>query len=135
MTHPKTAVQGNILGSVAMLLAVVVTLAFGGMNYWLILVGLIIGAVIGAIFAVKIQMTAMPQLVALFNGFGGAASFLVAGASLIISTKAGITTSNLIATALSGFDWCRYLLRFINRLPVTAGTQIHQNVRFDNVNN
>ncbi|MAT14393.1 MAG: NAD synthetase [Planctomyces sp.] len=102
LTHPKTAVRGNIFGSFAMLIAVVVTLLVGGMNYWLIAVGLLIGGIIGAIFAVKIQMTAMPQLVALFNGFGGAASFLVAGASLLTSTKAELTVANLVATALSG---------------------------------
>ena len=47
-----------------------------------ILVGLAIGAAVGAVLAVKIEMTAMPQLVAVFNGFGGLASLLVAGAAL-----------------------------------------------------
>ena len=88
LTHPRTAVRGNMLGALAMLVAIVATLANRDllqhpMGYWLIGLGVIIGAVIGAVLAVKIQMTAMPQMVALFNGFGGGASVLVAGAELI----------------------------------------------------
>ena len=65
-----------------MLVAVVVTLSEAGFDYTLIAVGLVIGTIIGLVMAVRIQMTAMPQLVALFNGFGGGASVLVAGAYL-----------------------------------------------------
>ncbi len=83
MGHPKTAVRGNILGSLGMLLAIVVTLLDPSITgYAIIVVGVLIGAAIGAVFAVKIQMTAMPQMVALFNGFGGGASVLAAGAEL-----------------------------------------------------
>jgi len=68
-----------------MLLAIVVTLVNQNIvGYGLIVVGLVIGAGIGGVLAVKIEMTAMPQLVALFNGFGGAASVLVAGAELYV---------------------------------------------------
>ena len=81
LSHPRTAVRGNLVGAVGMLLAVVVTLLQQGiMSFELILLGMLAGAVIGAVLALKIQMTAMPQLVGLFNGFGGVASVLVAGA-------------------------------------------------------
>jgi len=84
LSHPRTAVRGNLLGALGMLLAVVVTLLWQGIvRYELIIAGLVIGAGIGAILAVKIAMTAMPQLVAMFNGFGGGASVLVAGAALL----------------------------------------------------
>jgi H+-translocating NAD(P) transhydrogenase subunit beta len=82
LTHPKTAVRGNKLGALGMLVAVVAVLVSEGVvSYGQLAAGLAIGAVLGAILAVRIQMTAMPQLVALFNGFGGIASALVAAAS------------------------------------------------------
>ena len=76
---PATARKGNLLASSGMLIAVVITLlAQEILNYTMILIGVIIGATIGGILAKKIRMTAMPQLVAIFNGFGGAASALIA---------------------------------------------------------
>jgi len=90
LTHPRTAVRGNLLGSCGMLLAIVITLTDQGIvGFEVILIGIVIGAAIGAVLAVKIEMTAMPELVALFNGFGGIASVLVAGAALIESTLNG----------------------------------------------
>ncbi|MXX11727.1 MAG: NAD(P)(+) transhydrogenase (Re/Si-specific) subunit beta, partial [Nitrospira sp. SB0667_bin_9] len=87
LTHPRTAVRGNLLGSCGMLLAIVITLADRNIvGFEVILIGIVIGAAIGAVLAVKIEMTAMPELVALFNGFGGIASVLVAGAALIEGT-------------------------------------------------
>ena len=73
--------------------------------YWwavgAIIVGVVIGAVIGGVFALKIAMTDMPQMVALFNGFGGGASVLVAGAELLENTPvAGGAT--VVATMASG---------------------------------
>lgn len=86
LTHPRTAVRGNMLGATGMLIAVLLTVTDRQIiSFEMILAGLVIGAAIGAVLAAKIQMTAMPQLVALFNGFGGAASVLVAGAALIES--------------------------------------------------
>ena len=58
-------------------------------GYEIIAAGLLVGSAIGAAFAVKVPMTAMPQMVALFNGFGGGASVLVAGASFLESIAAG----------------------------------------------
>ncbi|MFQ5932017.1 MAG: NAD(P)(+) transhydrogenase (Re/Si-specific) subunit beta [Nitrospiraceae bacterium] len=84
LTHPRTAVRGNLLGALGMFLAVLVTLVDRRIIDWtVILAGLVVGSALGAILATKIQMTAMPQLVALFNGLGGAASALVAGAALM----------------------------------------------------
>ena len=81
--HPRTAPLGNQYGAMGMLVAVITTivdmqLSAGGMNWELILAGLLVGSIIGIIMAVKVEMTGMPELVALFNGFGGAASALVA---------------------------------------------------------
>jgi NAD(P) transhydrogenase subunit beta len=82
--HPRTAPRGNQYGALGMLVAVLTTIidmqlsTTGGMHWELIVAGLVVGSVIGAIMAVKVEMTGMPELVALFNGFGGAASALVA---------------------------------------------------------
>jgi H+-translocating NAD(P) transhydrogenase subunit beta len=74
-----TARRGNFLAALGMLLVIVVTLLDKGIvNYQMILVGIIIGALIGGVTSKLVQMTAMPQMVGLFNGFGGIASALVA---------------------------------------------------------
>ena len=105
LTHPRTAVRGNAIGAFAMLLAIVVTLIDRRIvSYEIIIAGVVVGSAVGAILAVRIQMTAMPQLVALFNGFGGGASVLVAGAALIEATAGGShpATQLTVATAASG---------------------------------
>jgi len=81
---PKTAPKGNLTASIGMLVAVVATLVKQDVvDYWVILAGIVVGSGIGAALALRIQMTAMPQMVALLNGFGGAASGLVAVAELL----------------------------------------------------
>jgi NAD(P) transhydrogenase subunit beta len=69
-----------------------------------ILAGLAVGSILGTVLAVRIQMTAMPQMVALLNGFGGAASTLVAGAALVEALAQGRAPSNqfTVATGASG---------------------------------
>lgn len=83
LTHPRTAVRGNLMGASGMLLAVLATLLSRSiLGFAWIFVGIVIGAAIGALLTTRVQMTAMPQMVALLNGFGGIASVLVAGAAL-----------------------------------------------------
>lgn len=87
LTRPRTAVRGNLLAAIGMLVAVVVTLLNQSIiSYGWILAGGIIGAAIGVLLATRIQMTAMPQMVALLNGFGGGASLAVALASFMSVT-------------------------------------------------
>ncbi len=104
LTHPRTAVRGNLTGSAAMLLAVVATLWGQNILGWSwIVTGLIIGSLIGAFLAMKVPMTGMPQMVGLFNGFGGAASFLVAGGELVMriarETPSGETAEGVVEAA------------------------------------
>jgi NAD(P) transhydrogenase subunit beta len=83
LTHPRTAVRGNLIGALGMLIAIVATLVDQSIvSYTWLVIGLIIGTAIGATFAIRVEMTGMPEMVALFNGFGGGASVLVAGAEL-----------------------------------------------------
>ena len=82
--HPKTAPLGNMYGMAGMAVAVITTLLSihfnneHGIHWGIIVGGIAIGSIIGYIMAVKVEMTGMPEMVALFNGFGGAASALVA---------------------------------------------------------
>ena len=98
MAHPRTAVRGNVLGATGMFLAVIVTLMTVD-QFGFIAVTALIGAVIGLVLAQRIPMTEMPQLVALFNGFGGVASTLVASAEFL--RMEAETSDVLIATAAS----------------------------------
>ena len=101
---PRTARRGNLIAAVGMLVAVLVTVASiiddTGVMWWTIGAGLIIGGAIGAVFAVRVQMTGMPQLVAAFNGFGGGASALVA-ATEILATDGDFATETGVTVALS----------------------------------
>ncbi len=105
LSHPRTAVRGNLIGALGMLIAIVATLTNRQiLRYEVIIAGMIVGTVIGVVLALRVRMTAMPQMVALLNGFGGGASLLVAGAEL---TKWKIYSEDLIlqqtiATAFSG---------------------------------
>ncbi|HJL14967.1 MAG TPA: NAD(P)(+) transhydrogenase (Re/Si-specific) subunit beta [Sandaracinaceae bacterium LLY-WYZ-13_1] len=78
LSRVKTARGGNALAAGAMLLAVLGTLVeLGFVDYRWILGGVVVGGLIGAVAALRVEMTSMPEMVALFNGFGGAASALV----------------------------------------------------------
>ena len=83
LSNPATARRGNQIGAAGMLLAVAVTFAKSGLtSYWEIVVGMLIGGGFGAFAARRVRMTAMPQMVALFNGVGGGAASLIALAEL-----------------------------------------------------
>lgn len=100
LSSPATARRGNQLASTGMLLAVVVTLADRQIvSYVVIIAGLVVGSAVGAFLARTVEMTAMPQLVAAFNGFGGGASALVALSELLREPGAPLRT--LITIAIS----------------------------------
>jgi NAD(P) transhydrogenase subunit beta len=101
LTHPRSAPKGNRLGAIGMLIAVITVLvAETGLNWGAVLAGLVVGGGIGAFMAQRVQMTAMPQLVALFNGFGGAASLLVAATALTMAAAAGAAPRQMQIAAL-----------------------------------
>jgi H+-translocating NAD(P) transhydrogenase subunit beta len=80
-TRPTTARRGNLTAAAGMAVAVVATLLLDGIGNWgLIVVGIAIGATVGAVASRRVQMTAMPQMVALYNGVGGGAVALIAWA-------------------------------------------------------
>jgi len=83
LSNPAHARRGNQIGAAGMVLAVVVTwIKVGATNWWAIVIAMLIGGGFGAVAARKVRMTAMPQMVALFNGVGGGAAALIALAEL-----------------------------------------------------
>jgi NAD(P) transhydrogenase subunit beta len=79
LTGPRTAVRGNRIAAVGMAIAVIATLAYPSFGTWgLVILGIVIGTAVGVPAARQVKMTAMPQMVALFNGVGGGAVALIA---------------------------------------------------------
>jgi H+-translocating NAD(P) transhydrogenase subunit beta len=88
---PATARQGNLISLVGMILAILVTLADRAIiSYWVILAGVVVGTTLGLGQAYAVKMTAMPQMVALLNGWGGAASMIVSAAEFLRAYEAGV---------------------------------------------
>ena len=107
LSHPRTAVRGNFLAALGMLIAIVVTLLDKRIiSFEVIVAGIVVGALIGVIMAYKAPMTAIPQVVAIFNGLGGGASALAVGAALEEALKGGfieaIDVQFTIAAVASG---------------------------------
>ena len=138
LSHPKTARNGNIIASLGMLIAVIATVYLGtSLDFYKILIAMTIGSIIGAFFAIRVEMTQMPQLVAIFNGFGGAASALVASAEFFKTLNSAeeptlfliltITLSVLIGTLTFTGSFIAFgkLQGLITTKPVTfTGQQI-----------
>ncbi len=102
LRSPDSARAGNRLSALGMLIAVVVTLLDRDIvRFEWIIAGIIVGALIGIIAARRVQLTAMPQMVAIFNGFGGAASALVAGSELLHLNKADADITYVVSVTAS----------------------------------
>jgi NAD(P) transhydrogenase subunit beta len=101
LSSPRTAPRGNVIASLGMLVAVVATLLMRQVvDFRVIIAGVVVGSGIGALLALRIQMTAMPQMVALLNGFGGAASMLVASAELFSYARRGVEPTGVVPVAI-----------------------------------
>ncbi|HEY4412148.1 MAG TPA: NAD(P)(+) transhydrogenase (Re/Si-specific) subunit beta [Gaiellaceae bacterium] len=105
LSNPATARRGNQIGAAGMVLAIVVTwIKIGGTSWWALAIGMLIGGGFGAFAARRVKMTAMPQMVALFNGVGGGAAALIALAEVhrLLPEPGKPTVDILVAIALSG---------------------------------
>ena len=101
LSSPKTAVTGNIQAAIGMFVAIVATLLDANVvTYGVIIGGIVVGSALGAVLALRIEMTSMPQMVALLNGFGGAASALVASAELLSQPETGAVHDGIIPFAI-----------------------------------
>jgi NAD(P) transhydrogenase subunit beta len=128
---PATARQGNVVAAVGMLLAIAATLLDRHvLNYEMILLGLAIGSVLGAIAAYKVQMTDMPQMVGLLNGLGGAASALVAVAEfwrLLQHAEAVPLDANismLLDVLIGGVTFTGSMIAFAKLQGIMSGSPI-----------
>ncbi len=105
LTSPRTARRGNQLAATGMLVATIVVVVDlvaedAAMAWGIVVAGAIAGGLIGAVLAIRVQMTSMPELVAAFNGFGGGASALVAAAA-VLAVDGNMANETAVVTALS----------------------------------
>ncbi len=128
---PATARNGNAIASVGMLIAIVATLLHQNvLNYEMILVAIAIGSAIGAVMAYRVEMTAMPQMVGLLNGFGGAASALVAVGEFwryitsIDAVPVSETVTIVLSVLIGGITFTGSLLAFVKLEGIIGGAPI-----------
>ncbi|MEJ2015517.1 MAG: NAD(P)(+) transhydrogenase (Re/Si-specific) subunit beta, partial [Limibacillus sp.] len=102
LSHPETARQGNYFGIAGMVIAIVTTILLPEVqSYFVILGGLVVGGAVGSMIALRIQMTALPQLVAAFHSLVGLAAVFVAAAAFYSPEAYGIgTTGDIHAASL-----------------------------------
>jgi NAD(P) transhydrogenase subunit beta len=119
---PATARQGNSMSSVGMLVAIVAALLDQGIvDYQWIAIGFIVGGAIGAGAARMVQMTSMPEMVALFNGFGGMASLLVGWAALSPSSETFTLVTIILSILIGGVTFTGSLIAY-GKLSETIGS-------------
>ena len=128
LSSPATARSGNQLAALGMVLALAATLLDRQiLSFWIIGLGTLVGAAIGTYFARTVQMTAMPQMVALFNGMGGATAALVSLAEYIRLVRvghpagAGESTSIVLGTIIGAVSFTGSLIAFGKLQEVLSG--------------
>ncbi|HUH07930.1 MAG TPA: NAD(P)(+) transhydrogenase (Re/Si-specific) subunit beta [Egibacteraceae bacterium] len=129
LSSPRTARSGNIVAGLGMLAAVVITLLHQDiLNWGAIAVAAAVGAAVGVVWARQVAMTAMPQMVAALNGFGGAASALVAGAELAArdpgATRLDIQVTILLALAIGAVTFSGSVIAFGKLQGLVSGSAI-----------
>jgi NAD(P) transhydrogenase subunit beta len=126
LSGPRTAVSGNRLAALGMLAALVITLVAQDIINWrTVAAGLFVGTVIGGWAAVRVKMTAMPQMVAAFNGFGGIASALVAAAGVVegdlIGAAAETSVSIMVSTVIGALTFTGSFIAFAKLQGILPG--------------
>ncbi|HZX67641.1 MAG TPA: NAD(P)(+) transhydrogenase (Re/Si-specific) subunit beta [Candidatus Elarobacter sp.] len=130
LSSPKTARLGNRISAVGMLIAVVATLAQGIVNWWVIGSALVVGAAIGIFSAQRVKMTAMPQMVALFNGAGGGAAALVAAGELLKFFQSNqiptydVSFTSVLSAVIGAISFAGSIIAFLKLQEVMTGRPI-----------
>ncbi|WP_433289786.1 NAD(P)(+) transhydrogenase (Re/Si-specific) subunit beta [Pseudonocardia sp. CA-142604] len=129
LTGPKTAVRGNWIAAVGMTIAVVATLLEVRHNWVLIIIGLVVGAALGIPSARQVKMTAMPQMVALFNGVGGGAVALIAWSEFrtsdgFLSEPGYVVVASLFAAIIGSISFWGSLIAFGKLQEILPGRPI-----------
>ncbi|TML43495.1 MAG: NAD(P)(+) transhydrogenase (Re/Si-specific) subunit beta [Actinobacteria bacterium] len=131
LSHPATARRGNWIGAVGMLIAIGVTFAQKSVvSYWEILVGMAVGGSFGAVAARRVKMTAMPQMVALFNGVGGGAAALISLAEFhVLAPDPGrlhgdISVSIILSALIGSISFAGSMVAFAKLQELIQGRPI-----------
>jgi NAD(P) transhydrogenase subunit beta len=131
LSHPTTARRGNWIGAAGMLVAVVVTFVQDEIvSYWEIGAGMAVGGVFGAVAARRVRMTAMPQMVALFNGVGGGAAALISLAEFHNrapdpgALKTDISASIMLSAIIGSISFAGSMVAFAKLQELVRGRPI-----------
>jgi H+-translocating NAD(P) transhydrogenase subunit beta len=131
LSSPATARSGNMLGATGMLVAIVATLLHWEIvSFAWIVAGVVVGATVGGVMARTVQMTAMPQMVALLNGFGGGASALVAGDEYLrfatghIDAPLNIQATIMLSVLIGGLTFSGSLIAFGKLQEIITGRAV-----------
>jgi NAD(P) transhydrogenase subunit beta len=131
LSNPATARRGNQIGAVGMLVAIIVTFAQDEIvSYWEIAVGMAIGGTFGLVAARRVRMTAMPQMVALFNGVGGGAAALIALAEFHNrapdpgTLKTDISASIMLSAIIGSISFAGSMIAFAKLQELIRGRPI-----------
>jgi H+-translocating NAD(P) transhydrogenase subunit beta len=131
LSNPATARRGNQIGAIGMLVAIVVTFVQKGVDsYWEIIVGMIVGGAFGAVAARKVRMTAMPQMVALFNGVGGGAAALISLAEFHLhapdpgTLQTDISSSIMLSAIIGSISFSGSMIAFAKLQELVRGRPI-----------
>ncbi len=131
LSNPATARRGNQIGAVGMLVAIIVTFAQKEVvSYWEIAVGMVVGGAFGAVAARRVRMTAMPQMVALFNGVGGGAAALISLAEFHNrapdpgTLKTDISASIMLSAIIGSISFAGSMVAFAKLQELIRGRPI-----------
>ncbi len=130
LSSPRTARMGNRISAVGMLIAIVATLTQGIVNWAVIIAALVVGAAVGIISAQRVKMTAMPQMVAAFNGAGGGAAALVAAGELLRIYNSGavptydVAFTSVLSAVIGSLSFAGSIIAFLKLQEVMTGRPI-----------
>ncbi|MBV9439274.1 MAG: NAD(P)(+) transhydrogenase (Re/Si-specific) subunit beta, partial [Candidatus Eremiobacteraeota bacterium] len=130
LSSPRTARIGNRISAVGMLVAVVATLTQDIVNWIVVAAALVVGAVVGIVSAQRVKMTAMPQMVAIFNGAGGGAAALVAAGELVKIYAAGqwptydVAFTSVLSAVIGALSFAGSIVAFLKLQELMTGRPV-----------
>ena len=132
LNGPSTARFGNRLAAFGMLIALIVVLVqTNGIGWWAIAIGMILGGTIGVFAAIRVKMTAMPQMVALYNGAGGGAAALIGVVEYVVFLRSGgaaldpvISVSLVVSMIIGSISFAGSIVAFLKLQELMTGRPI-----------
>ncbi len=130
LSSPKTARLGNRISALGMLIAVVATFTQSITGWYVIGAGLAVGAAVGIVSALRVKMTAMPQMVAIFNGAGGGAASLVAAGELLKVYNAGnvptydVSFTSVLSAVIGALSFAGSIIAYLKLQELMTGRPI-----------